>query len=340
MSSRNDILRAGITKNDKVIEIGPSYNPLTPKTDGWRSHVLDHTDRAGLLEKYRNDPSVDMTKIENVDFVWTEGPLAGTVPAEHHGTFDVLVASHVFEHVPDLIETLRSAEVLCRSDAKMVLALPDKRVCFDFFRPLSTTGDVLEAYWEGRSRHTAKSQWDTFAYNATKHDGPGWGRADRTPPKLTHSLDDAHARTLKYRTGEYTDAHAWIFVPSSFRLIMLELAHLGLTDWQVERTQTAEHTEFYVWLRRGAQARGTRNANLDPAAHRSRLLNEIMLELHDQGRQLSSPEEVGVIGTLERVSAELAATQDKLNLIRTSRAWRARSKLRKLLGMPTTLADV
>jgi hypothetical protein len=114
MSSRDDILRSGITKNDKIIEIGPSYNPLTPKTDGWRSHVLDHTGKAGLVEKYRNDPSVDVTKIENVDFVWADGPLSGAVPAEHHGTFDVLVASHVFEHIPDLIGTLRSAEVPVR----------------------------------------------------------------------------------------------------------------------------------------------------------------------------------------------------------------------------------
>ena len=90
----------------------------------------------------------------------------------------------------------------------------------------------------------------------------------------------------------------------------------------------------------GRSARNAEIAQLDPAAHRSRLLNEIMLELHDQGRQLSSPEDVGVIGTLERVQTELAATRNQLNLIRTSRAWRARSKLRKLLGMPTTLADV
>ncbi len=340
MRSREEILRAGITKNDKIIEIGPSYNPLTPKADGWRSYVVDHADRAGLVEKYRTEPSVNVAKIEDVDFVWTGGPLTDSIPAGHHGTFDVLVACHVVEHVPDLIETLRSAEVLCRSEAKMILALPDKRVCFDFFRPLSTTGDALEAYWERRSRHTAKSLWDTFAYNAMKHGGPGWGRADRTPPKLTYSLDDAHSSTLKYRSDEYTDAHAWIFVPSSFCLIMLELAHLGLTDWQVERTETAEYTEFYVWLRRGAQASRVQVAKLDLAAQRTRLLNEIMLELHDQGRQLSPREDVGVIGTLEKVQAELASTRNKLNLIQSSRAWRVRSKLRKLLGMPTTLADV
>jgi hypothetical protein len=47
MPSRDDILRAGVTKTDKIIEVGPSYNPLAPKGNGWHSCVVDHADRAG-----------------------------------------------------------------------------------------------------------------------------------------------------------------------------------------------------------------------------------------------------------------------------------------------------
>src|ERR1700746_895229 len=106
MPNRDDILRTGITKNHKIIEIGPSYNPLTPKAEGWRSYVVDHADRAGLIEKYRKDPSFNIAKIEEVAFVWTEGPLAASVSSEHHGPFDIFIACHVLEHVPDLIGTL------------------------------------------------------------------------------------------------------------------------------------------------------------------------------------------------------------------------------------------
>lgn len=81
-----------------------------------------------LVEKYRNDPSVDAAKIEDVDFIWTGGPLADAVPVEHHGTFDVFVASHVLEHVPDLVGTLRSAELLCRPEAKMICSPRQTRV--------------------------------------------------------------------------------------------------------------------------------------------------------------------------------------------------------------------
>jgi hypothetical protein len=173
-----------------------------------------------------------------------------------------------------------------------------------------------------------------------KHGGPGWGRADRAPLKLTYSLHDAYTNTLTYNSSDYIDAHAWTFVPSSFSLILFELALLGKTDWQIERTEASEYTEFYVWLRRGAHAGIARIAHSDFIAERSRLLNEMMLELHDQGRQLSSAEDAGLIGILEKVQAELTTTRNTLNLIRSSRAWRTRSALRKLLRMPATLTDI
>jgi SAM-dependent methyltransferase len=286
MASREALLRSGITKSDKIIEIGPSYNPLTPKAEGWNSYVLDHADQDGLINKYRGVPSVDISKIEPVDFVWTGSALSDAVPVEHHGTFDVLLASHVFEHVPDLVAVLRSAEVLCGPGGRMVLALPDKRVCFDFFRPLSTSGEVLAAHWEQRARHTAKTMWDHFAYCAFKRGDPGWGRTDQTPLSLAHSLEEAHALARQHDTKEYLDAHAWTFVPASFSLIMLELAHLRLTDWQVQRTQPAGSTEFYVWLRRGALAKQASLSQAELTAQRTTLLKEIMLELDDQGWQL------------------------------------------------------
>ena len=65
---------------------------------------------------------------------------------------------------------------------------------------------------------------------------------------LIHSIDQAANWAQRHDTEAYIDAHAWTFVPASFSLIMLELAYLGLTDWEVERTQPAEYTEFYTSL--------------------------------------------------------------------------------------------
>jgi hypothetical protein len=341
MVTGRDILRSGIKRTDKILELGPGYNPLTPKVEGWHSYAIDHTDRDGLIAKWRDVPSVSASAIEPVDFVWTTGVLNDAIPAEHHGTFDVFVASHVLEHVPDLVGLLRSVEVLCRPDAKMIVVLPDKRVCFDFFRPLSTTGALLAAHWDGRSRHSAKTLWDFFAYTAMKGGNPAWTRADQSPLAFAYSLNDAYANATKPH-DEYVDVHAWTFVPASFSLIMLELAQLGLSDWQIKSTKAAEHTEFYVWLQRGALARRASIRQTDVAAERMRLLNEVMLELFDQGRQLPAGQQTTVHELnaarlqVAQIQEDLTTARNTIDTIRSSRVWRARSRLRKILGLSAT----
>ena len=140
MPSREELLRTGIKKDHKIIEIGSATTDLRPSpVDGAPTWLITRTETVSSPTTYRDVSLANVDSIETVDFVWMQGPLSDCVPVEHHGTFDVFVASHVFEHVPDLVGALRSAEVLCRSDAKMVLALPSKRVCFDYFRPQSTS---------------------------------------------------------------------------------------------------------------------------------------------------------------------------------------------------------
>jgi 2-polyprenyl-3-methyl-5-hydroxy-6-metoxy-1,4-benzoquinol methylase len=71
------------------------------------------------------------------------------------GTFTALIASHVLEHVPDPIAFFQSpATLLHPKQGSIRLALPDRRLCFDLFRPASTTGRVLAAHRGDGSRHT------------------------------------------------------------------------------------------------------------------------------------------------------------------------------------------
>jgi hypothetical protein len=73
MADRLEILQHGLTKSAKIVEIGPSHNPIFSKREGWRAYSIDHTSLEGLREKYRADPAVDPALIEAVDFIWREG---------------------------------------------------------------------------------------------------------------------------------------------------------------------------------------------------------------------------------------------------------------------------
>jgi Methyltransferase domain len=163
MLTRADILEP-IGRTASIVEIGPSYNPIAPKHDGWNTKTIDAATRPELIDKYGGHPGVDVDRIEEVDFVWRDGPLSDAVPSEPHGTFDALIASHVIEHTPDLIAFLDSAAALLAASGVMILAIPDKRFCFDYFRPLALTGDLLASHSIRRTRHSKQTVFNNAAY--------------------------------------------------------------------------------------------------------------------------------------------------------------------------------
>ena len=92
MLDRIALLLGQSTKASRILEIGPSHSPIAAKAAGWSTHVVDHTDQAGLRDKY-TAMGVDVSSIEAVDTVWQGGPLDQAVPADLLGHFDTLIAS-------------------------------------------------------------------------------------------------------------------------------------------------------------------------------------------------------------------------------------------------------
>lgn len=305
--SRADVLLAPVSPVARIIEIGPSFSPLAPRSAGWDTRVVDHLSRDGLVAKYRDEPHVDVSRIEAVDDVWTAGALSGAVPASLHGSFDALLASHVVEHTPDLLGFLASAETLLTPDGVVVLAVPDKRYCFDYFQPLTTAGQVLQAAAEHRSRHTPRLAFDHFAYAVTDGGLGAWWQRPSGGLRLTYTLEQAAGSFERLQQpGEYVDVHAWHFLPSSFELLLLELAWLGRTDWRVERITGADGCEFFCWLRRGGRAAAAALSGPALAARRLALLKQTLIESRAQIDWLlaGEPELVtGPLGLLPTASA-------------------------------------
>ena len=283
LSTRKEILLASIPKHSRIIEIGPSFNPIAPKSKGWNSATLDHLTREGLVAKYRTHPVVDVDKIEAVDFVWTGGKLSDAVPVDQHGSFDVFIASHVIEHTPDLIGFLDAAAALLKPDGVVILAVPDKRYCFDYFQPVTTTGQVLDAHFNNRSRHAGALVFDHFAYATTDGGVESWAARPSQGLRLIHGLEESlDLYRLFEESRDYQDIHAWHFVPSSFELLLLELARLGETDWQIDCISPTSGWEFFAWLRRGGGAAAQAMSPDRLMSHRIALLKRVLLESQSQ----------------------------------------------------------
>ena len=252
--NRHDVIRSHLDKTMRLIELGASYNPVIPKADGWNTTVIDHASQADLIARYSGMGMEDVGHIEPVDFVWQDGPLSDLVPQALHGTFDGIVASHVGEHFPDLIAFFKSASLLLKPSGIMALALPDKRVCFDFFQPLTMTGDLVDAHFQRRTRHQRRTFFNQAAYVTTRAERSGWAHEGETAPfhlpnplrKAQEAFDDANEDPA----SPYSDTHAWAFTPKSFELLILELNLLGHIDWAIKSTRPSEGTEFFVWLER------------------------------------------------------------------------------------------
>ncbi len=218
--NRNEKVLCSIDRSMRILELGPLTTPIAPKSDGWLTTVVDHVSQEQLVEKYRNDSTVDTSLIGDVDIVWSQGPLEAAVPRELHGTFDAFIASHVFEHIPDPIGLLRSLEQVLRPAGVVSLVIPDKRFCFDFFRPLSTVGGLLDAHARKAVRHSREALFDQVAYGIRADGESAFSHRRVRDIDFVHSLEQAKAQFDAHGGGEdgpYADVHGWVFTPSSSR---------------------------------------------------------------------------------------------------------------------------
>lgn len=229
------------------LEIGPSHNPVAPKRKGFNVHTLDHASAADLRKKYQGH-GVNLENIEDVDFVWSGQRLSDLIGKKQ--CYDWIIASHVIEHAPDFVSYLQQCEELLKPNGVLSLVVPDKRYCFDFFSPVSSTGQVLDAYAAKRSKPSPGQIFDHIA-NAAKRNGEiAWAAGDvGGADGLMHTLNEARdhwAHALG--PSEYVDVHAWRFTPASFRLIVSDLASLGLINLEIKSEFDTKGCEFYATL--------------------------------------------------------------------------------------------
>jgi predicted SAM-dependent methyltransferase len=247
--SREVTIRALFDTSGHGLEIGPSYNPIMPKRGGFHVEIVDHASMAELRTKYANEPNVDISRIEEVDYIWDGRPLSEVVGARNH--YDYVVASHVIEHTPDMLSFLVECDTMLKPTGTLVLAVPDKRRCFDMYRPLSTTGSVLQAHLEKRTRHLPGTAFDHVAYFATLNGPSDRAEGPKGEAGLEHALSFATAvfdRSVTSR--DYFDFHAWVFTPSSFRMILRDLTEIGSLHLREVNFQTTPIHEFYITLSR------------------------------------------------------------------------------------------
>lgn len=254
-ATRRDALFSLFDNTRRGLEIGPSYNPLLPKAEGFRVETVDYADQTTLRAKYAQTSNVDIARIEPVDHVTGGAPMSAVIAAR--GFYDFIVASHVIEHTPDLIGFVEDCALLLKPDGVLVLAVPDKRYCFDVLQPITFAGSVLLAHEEKRTRPTAATVFDSVAYDVLRGGAIGWGESETAPPTFAASIEAArNVAEASKKAGAYVDVHVWRFTPASFRLVVEDLYGIGALSLREKAVIPGQGNEFFAALSRNGAGPG------------------------------------------------------------------------------------
>jgi predicted SAM-dependent methyltransferase len=272
--TRTEKILAVCDLNGLGLEIGPCYAPILPKANGYgKIEILDHLDKQGLIDKYK-DSGVDISTIEEVDYIWEGGSYVDTVKETER--FDFIIASNVIEHSVCIIRFIQDCMALLKPGGVLSLVIPDKRYTFDYFRPYTTISEAINCFVNNYPRHNLGSVCEHFLYQATNQGNSTWMRDTVRDMELGHNSDyvkeiiNLHNRD----SSLYIDTHHWIFTKSSFELLIHDLLDLGfLKDLHVSILYEDKSHEFFASIKKepGAEQIKTKEKRL-------RLLRRIEME--------------------------------------------------------------
>jgi SAM-dependent methyltransferase len=225
---RYELLTLGANpERQKGLEFGALNNPIVKKGSG-DIRFVDYASTAHL-RAYPHADTVIKDAIVEVDYIWYgSGSLADAIGTGEQ--FDYAIASHVIEHVPNVLGWFRNISRVLRIGGVFNLAVPDKRYTFDYKRNLSTIGELVEAYLLNFSHPSVRQMFDhCYGARAIEPGTPWDPKTDaENAPRLCGdvALDLAlHQSRHIVETGHYYDSHCTIVTPSSF-LDLLEEASL------------------------------------------------------------------------------------------------------------------
>jgi 2-polyprenyl-3-methyl-5-hydroxy-6-metoxy-1,4-benzoquinol methylase len=258
-------LREGIqyTRRDKALldlrladlrgaEIGALALPMVRRDEG-NIIYIDHADTAALRQKYATHDDIDCSKIVEVDAVWGEQTLRDCVGAR--APLDYVVASHVIEHVPDMVTWLADIASILKPGGELRLVIPDRRYTFDILRLETRLHDVLDAYVRRAAIPSPRAILEHYLLLRRVPEPADWPAAGLDLPALQPYAGVEFALNLArdaLANGTYHDVHCWIFTPRSFLGLCHELAKAGLLSFQLGYwiDTAVKDKEFFAGLRR------------------------------------------------------------------------------------------
>lgn len=231
MLTRKSKLLSKLGDQELVLELGPLHEPIA-ETGKHNVRYVDRMSHQELVEHYEPQ-GIPVSKIVPLDHVWPPGEdLVSHIPSER---FNYCIASHVIEHVPNLIEWLNQIASVMNTGGILSLAIPNREHTFDRERPLTTTAEIIESEIMKANRPTPKQVYCHFRNNVDPQ-----GNNTETIEFALHAARQAAAEV-------YVDVHCWVFNMRNFDQSISELADQNLIQFRL--IESSDGTgEFFAKL--------------------------------------------------------------------------------------------
>ena len=255
--SRRDFLLMGVVKTEPGLEIAPFFSPIASKSEGFCVETVDVLTRAQLVDKLLGESSIPdalAAQIEDVDHIGSASELKEVVSSKGIKSYNYILSSHNFEHLPNPIRFLQDCESLLEKDGQLCMAIPDLRCCFDRFR-MPTELDVwLKSFYENKLVPSAYDRFRAWYKRCNNINHLNRARSEIVlHPNPRKDLNSAHVElqdSLNNQKLPYQDCHVSAFTPSSFRLLIKECVALRLFSLDVVESTPTIGNEFLVRLKK------------------------------------------------------------------------------------------
>lgn len=248
MDRRTALLADLNLKASRGLEIGPLTAPIVSKQEG-RVEYVDHLSTNELRRKYAQEQTIDVNQIPVIDHVLEEGKLPRRLIG---GNYDYIIASHVFEHLPNPLGWLRDCASILRTEGRLCLVVPDKRFTFDYSRTLTTLGEWIESDLLDQRRPNPRQIFEAATSSARIEAGITWKRAPRADELPATSTEADSFGLLKAQEGcnDYLDIHCTVYTPGSLLHLLARASRLSLHPFRLRRfyDTPCNGIEFYLQL--------------------------------------------------------------------------------------------
>jgi predicted SAM-dependent methyltransferase len=331
MASREEYLaRLDLTK-ERGVEIGPADRPWLPPGPNIRyADYLSNED----LAKFWNVGSghYDSSKLCEISYVLDKRPYREIFEDWHD--LDVMAASHVIEHIPNLVHWLQELGSVLRPGGLLFLVAPHKRFEFDRLRRVTELNDILANYLEKRTQPASAAHLDCWLHFATVNgNATWWDEVDAQTLEVPHSISKVYSDAKAAADlGSYRDVHVSVFTPYSVLqllhgLTLLELLPLELIDID------AVGIEIFLMFKKcpANQDVPRRLAELEKLAERF----PFNIDDYFSGLLLLGNRTPDKLNTLPSgsMTGELQRAKEELERLKNSASWKITAPLRKMRRM-------